>query len=289
MKNFISALFLVALNTAFHAGAADLDIKPDTLNLTSKGKWVTAYITPPPDCNANQIFTDSLFITKILRGAKITEVSVAAASSHIQIGDYTGDAVEEMMVKFPRNEIQELIANPGNVVIVMEGICSGESFLCSDTIKAINSWPLSADLKLPASIKPKDITIESAAQDYTLNTKGRLTLTNPPTNPFMVIAAVDDIPVGFAMFSPQFETNSISCLETAVTTVMINSFLYTLPEHLIGQAMQLVRILPEITALSDIICHELSQRTDALVEPSSELLEKLATASKAANDQLAGM
>jgi len=64
---FFSALILFGfqllspLGTAFDL-TATVDIKPDTINVNMKGKWITAYITLPEGYNVSDIDTSSIVL-----------------------------------------------------------------------------------------------------------------------------------------------------------------------------------------------------------------------------------
>ena len=77
-----------------------VDINPNTLNLNSKGKWITAYIELPEGYNVVDIDVD----TVLLNG------TVPAEAKPTEIGDYDGDGITDLMVKFDRQDvIDELI------------------------------------------------------------------------------------------------------------------------------------------------------------------------------------
>jgi phage shock protein E len=67
---------------------AAVDIKPETLNLKSNGNWITAYIELPSPYNVNNIVVSS-----------------------IKIGDYNGNGVADLMVKFDRSAVEGLLTN----------------------------------------------------------------------------------------------------------------------------------------------------------------------------------
>jgi len=60
MATFLSALVLFGFQLLSQSSkalmlAATVDIKPDTLNLNMKGKWITAYVTLPEGYNVTDI------------------------------------------------------------------------------------------------------------------------------------------------------------------------------------------------------------------------------------------
>ena len=80
--------------------SATVDIDPDTLNLIGNGKWVTAYIELPEN-----YYPDEIDITSIrLKGFLPVDPDAPT-----EIGDYDGDGVPDLMVKFDRAEVQEYL------------------------------------------------------------------------------------------------------------------------------------------------------------------------------------
>lgn len=95
---FISLILLVVtllnpLSPAF-ALTAQVDIKPDTLNLKMRGMWVTVYIELP-DGDVNDID-----ITLI----RLNSVPVDLTGPR-EIGDYDHDKAPDLMVKFDAADV----------------------------------------------------------------------------------------------------------------------------------------------------------------------------------------
>jgi len=86
---------------------ATIDIDPDTLNLKSNGKWITAYTELPLGFDVSEIIipTIELFADKRENGTSCTLYVDPDAPSNV--GDYDSDEIPDLMVKFDR---QELIA-----------------------------------------------------------------------------------------------------------------------------------------------------------------------------------
>jgi hypothetical protein len=99
---------------------ASVDIDPDTLNLKSCGRWITAYITLPGGYDVNDIDLNTIML----------EDTIPAAW-----GDFQDDV---LMVKFHRSEVAEMVS-PGQVKLTINGeLIDGTLFSGSDTIKVIN-------------------------------------------------------------------------------------------------------------------------------------------------------
>ena len=82
---------------------AQLNIDPDTLNLTSNGRWITGYIDLPPDYNES--------------GVDISTVKLAYNQKSISAG--WGDFQDNlMMIKFDRDRVQALFSEPMETAVL---------------------------------------------------------------------------------------------------------------------------------------------------------------------------
>ncbi len=92
--------------------APTIDFHPETLNLKSKGKWVTCYIELE-DHDVEDITIDTIAITSIaMNGEEADLVEHIPAEAHpIEVGDYDGDGIPDLMVKFDRESVQQGIAD----------------------------------------------------------------------------------------------------------------------------------------------------------------------------------
>jgi hypothetical protein len=89
---------------------ATVDIDPDTLNLRSRGRWITCYIELSPGWDVRDIDLTSLRLENILPRV-----------GPIEVGDYDSDDIEDLMVKFDRSEVQGLVEVGDNVVLTVTG------------------------------------------------------------------------------------------------------------------------------------------------------------------------
>ena len=108
---------------------ATIDFDPDTLNLKSKGKFVTVYIELPPGYDVSQIDVSSI----TLNG------TVPALDKPTKVGDYDSDGVPDLMVKFDGAAVQDLLTPGSQVEITITGEVTGIGFEGSDTIRVINN------------------------------------------------------------------------------------------------------------------------------------------------------
>lgn len=108
------------------------------------------------------------------------------------------------------------------------------------------------------------------------------------TDPYLAAATINDVPVAYSIFVPGSDSYIISCRETAVTLVMMNTMLLTLPPSLIAEARDLVRsvLRDDFPDLESQICSELSENPQALLTTSEEVLEDIAYAAGLVNEEL---
>jgi signal peptidase len=113
---------------------ATIDIDPDTLNLKSEGKFVTVYIELPSSYNVTDINRTTI------KMYNTTGSYISALDFPYEIGDYDNDEIQDLMVKFSREEVKTLV--PAEVVenktLTIKGMLfSGIRFEGSDTIKVL--------------------------------------------------------------------------------------------------------------------------------------------------------
>jgi len=86
---------------------ATVDFDPDTLNLKSKGKWVTVYIELPEGYDVVDIDVSTV---KLYEGGK----PIASAELHpTEIGDYDDDGIADLMIKFDRASVVSYLIDKG--------------------------------------------------------------------------------------------------------------------------------------------------------------------------------
>ena len=106
--------------------SATMDINPDTLNLKSKGKWITCYIELPEGYDVFDIDVSTIMMND----------TILAELHPTEIGDYDTDGVLDLMVKFDRQEVIALLG-AGEATLAITGEVSGIPFEGSDTIRVI--------------------------------------------------------------------------------------------------------------------------------------------------------
>ena len=91
-----------------------IDIDPDTLNLKSKGKWITCYIELPLGHGYD---VEDINVSTIL----LNDVVPAEDHHPTNIGDYDNDGILDLMVKFNRQAVQGILEPGDNVAITVAG------------------------------------------------------------------------------------------------------------------------------------------------------------------------
>ena len=108
---------------------ASINIDPNSLNLKSKGNWITAYIELPEGYDAADIDVSSVLLND----------TVPAESKPASLGDYDADGIIDLMVKFNRDEVTDLLEAADEVEITITGdLIEGPRFEGKDIIKVIN-------------------------------------------------------------------------------------------------------------------------------------------------------
>ncbi len=125
---------------------ATVDFDPDTLNLGSGGKWVTAYIELPDRYNAAGINASSVFLNDTVSAVTDPKYGFVTDESEY-LKDVDGDGIPDRMFKFDREEVEAILEAGDEVTVTFKGkveydngIDSGmASFKGSDLITVIES------------------------------------------------------------------------------------------------------------------------------------------------------
>jgi len=105
---------------------ATIDIDPDTLDVKSGGKWITAHIELPENYNVSDIAVS----TVKLNG------EIEAELHPTKIGDYDTDGFSDLMVRFDRQEVIALLS-VGEATITITGKVDEIPFEGTDRIRVI--------------------------------------------------------------------------------------------------------------------------------------------------------
>jgi hypothetical protein len=127
-----------AVNAGVPIVEADIDFDPDTLNLKSKGRWVTVYIELPRGYDVRDIDEGTVLLEDALSPVDDEKFGFVA-HEFSYIVDHDEDGIMERMLKFSRSEIQAIVS-PGTYNFKVSGeLEDGTEFEgYSDTIKVIN-------------------------------------------------------------------------------------------------------------------------------------------------------
>ncbi|OGW45719.1 MAG: hypothetical protein A2Y66_01370 [Nitrospirae bacterium RBG_13_41_22] len=107
---------------------ATIDFDPNTLNQGSNGKWVTVHIELPDGYNVNDIIISSI----------VLEGTVQAEAWPYCICDHDHDGIPDLMVKFKRADVINILPNGDNVPVHVSGTVGTVTFEGVDTIRVIH-------------------------------------------------------------------------------------------------------------------------------------------------------
>jgi len=118
--------------------SAFIDFNPDTLNLKSRGKYVTTYIELPRDYDINDIDSESIELNS----------QVPVETKPIETGDYDSNGIPDLMVKFNQSAVQNILEVGDEVKLTLTGrLFDGTQFEGSDSIRVIRRGLL-ADISI---------------------------------------------------------------------------------------------------------------------------------------------
>jgi hypothetical protein len=107
--------------------AATVDVDSNTLNPTSNGIWVTAYIGLPDDYSVTDISISSVLLNGIV-----------PASGPSEIKDFDHDRALEIMLKFSRADVVASLGVSAEMTLTVSGsLYDGTLFLGSDTVRIV--------------------------------------------------------------------------------------------------------------------------------------------------------
>jgi len=119
---------LAGVKSGIELLTATIDIDPDTLNLNSKGRWITCYIELPEGYDVRDIDLSTV----------VLEGTVYAESRPTRVGDHDSDGILDLMVKFDRSQVAGLLEPAEEVTITVEGEVGDTRFSGTDTIRVID-------------------------------------------------------------------------------------------------------------------------------------------------------
>lgn len=117
---------------------ASIDIRPETLNRKSRGRWITAYVELPEGYDVGEIDVSTVAVTEIDE-AELAD-PIYAEEKPTSIGDEDGDGIPDLMVKFDRQALTGYLeVEAGERLLTISGALSdGTRLQGSDTIRVIH-------------------------------------------------------------------------------------------------------------------------------------------------------
>ncbi|MBA7479284.1 hypothetical protein ES707_14718 [subsurface metagenome] len=101
---------------------AEVRIVPRTINLTSRGKWITCYIWLPEDYNVADIDPNSVFFENVIQAESLS----------------LDEQQQVAIARFSRSDVQGIL-NSGDVELTITGqLTDGTIFEAIDTIGVID-------------------------------------------------------------------------------------------------------------------------------------------------------
>ncbi|MGD9141728.1 MAG: FlgD immunoglobulin-like domain containing protein [bacterium] len=104
---------------------AVVELNPETINVRSRGRYVTCYIELAGGLDP----ADIDIATVALDGA------VYAEATPTEIGDYDSNGIDDLMVKFSRRDVLDLFDEIGEIEVTISGEVSDQYFEGYDTIR----------------------------------------------------------------------------------------------------------------------------------------------------------
>ena len=111
----------------------EVNVRPRVLNKSVSGKYVTVSIEPTPAAPPSDIDVSSI----LLNGT----VAVAPGAP-VTIGDFDGDGIPDLTVRFDRSAVNAILGTGSAVPITITGVIAGDCFTGTQGIKVLSS-PLS--------------------------------------------------------------------------------------------------------------------------------------------------
>ena len=112
---------------------ATVDIDPDTLNLKSRGQWITAYIQLLEGHNAEDIDAATILLNDSIQPVLDPKYDFVTNPSEYLV-DHDEDGILERMVKFDRAGVMALLG-VGEATLTITGEVNGTKFEGSDSVR----------------------------------------------------------------------------------------------------------------------------------------------------------
>jgi len=120
MASFTTHIPVTAIN-------ATINFDPDTLNKKSNGNWVTVYIELPAGYSVADIDISSIRF----------EGTIPAETRPYAVGDHDKNGIPDLMVKFKRSDVINLLLNGEQVIVHVSGKVGTTTFDGVDVIRVM--------------------------------------------------------------------------------------------------------------------------------------------------------
>jgi hypothetical protein len=107
--------------------AAAVDLDPDVLNPRSKGRWLTCYVELPEGYDPADIDVSTVLFNE----------TVPAEQHPAGVGDYDGDGIPDLMVKFSRSEVIDVLPQGQEAEVRVSGEVDDAWFGGTDTVRVL--------------------------------------------------------------------------------------------------------------------------------------------------------
>jgi hypothetical protein len=137
-QDSIKMVRTIAMTVSIRYPVWSLDVTPNSLNLRSKGRWITCYIEPPVNYDVTSINRTTIMLNETIPVDPFWMKKPVESLT----GDYDNDSIPDLMVKLDRQAVIEYIRTKGTkdteMTLTITGEADGSSFEVSDTIKVLH-------------------------------------------------------------------------------------------------------------------------------------------------------
>jgi len=106
---------------------ADIEFRPRTLNKKSKGRWVGVFIELPQGYEVSDIDRSSILL----------EGLIPASPRFYRVGDHDRDGIQELIVKFRKNDVIDVLPEGDEVSVTVSGTVGTTTFEGMDSIRVV--------------------------------------------------------------------------------------------------------------------------------------------------------
>jgi hypothetical protein len=118
---------------------ANIVVDPNTLNLSSNGRWITCFIELETDFDPNGIDGGSVTFANTVPAWMGDQGWATPEANWENVSDFDDDGVTERMVKFDRSAVQALV-QPGEATVTVQGkMFGGRPFEGAAVIRVIDN------------------------------------------------------------------------------------------------------------------------------------------------------